>query len=561
MSATDFGAQKHSKLRPLWITLKIVLTLFLISAALVLAGGGYVLHRTGIGGAMWALAREQGLVWTAYVDPLTAKEMRQKALAGFADQLDAHSQYMPPVEEREFMEQINGSFGGVGVAFGARKGQAVALIVYPDSPAAKAGIKTGDVLLSAENHPIDAKNLIEELRNVRGPVGTTVHLTMARQGKELAPFAVKREQIDTPSVASTVIPADKSPTGKPVALIQLREFTNRTPEELGATLEKLFAGDTPPTSLIIDERRNPGGVLSSSVATAAFFLPTSATVVSSLGRGAADPRGDDANTQFWKAQAADYWSGPADMDPVQKTHGAVKGLVDSIPIAVLIDSSSASAAEIFAGALKDNNRAVIVGQNSFGKGSVQQIFPLGEDGAIKFTVSRYYTPSGKSIQALGVAPDIKAGDDDAALRESDLPRHLPAPKIDVHGRPVVAARSTDPNADAMAQAELLMKVRNARASQLANLLEAKDATKKAIPGAKSDDDLPAPQDPFAVDSQAKPSDPFVKAAMEALAAGKGKPGPLAPPPAGVADKGKAASATSEASKAAAVEMSLVDPKF
>jgi len=138
---------------------------------------------------------------------------------------------------------------------------------------------------------------------------------------------------------------------------------------------------------------------------------------------------------------------------------------------------------------------------------------------------------------------------------------LPAPKIDVHGRPVVAARATDPNADAMAQAELLMKVRSARASQLANLLEAKDTTKKAIPGAKSDDDLPAPQDPFAVDSQAKPSDPFVKAAMEALAAGKGKPGPLAPPPAGVADKGKAASATSEASKAAAVEMSLVDPKF
>jgi carboxyl-terminal processing protease len=534
------NGSSSTRMRPFWLAVKITFGIFFATFLLALAGLGLFLGHTGIGGSMWALAKIETLAWINYTDPLSAKQLREKALNGFAEQLDAHSQYFSPADERDFLNQINGSFGGVGIVFGVRKHQATALMVYPDSPADRAGVKAGDVLVRANGKDIDATKLAEELRRVRGPVGSEIRLDMTRAGKALPTMSVRREQIDIPSLAATLIPADKSPTGKPVGVIQLREFSSRTPQELAEALEKLFSGPQKPASLIVDERGNPGGVLDSAVAVSAFFLPPSATVVSSLARS-------PNSRAVWHARATDYWSGPLDDDPVQKARGAIPGLAD-IPLAVLIDSSSASAAEIFAGAMKDNHRAVIVGQRSFGKGSVQQMFPLGADGAVKFTVSRYFTPSGQSIQAVGVVPDTLAGDDVAGLRESDLPRHLPPPAKAGEAQKLADNDSVD---DLSKEASAILKERRAAAAELADSMAAHGVSDvKALEAAQTDSDDPV--NPFDVSARAKASDPFMKAALADLADGQGKPGALA-------TDAKAAAPAPASHGSAAIETSLIAP--
>lgn len=330
-----------------------------------------------------------------YVVPVSNEVLIENAIRGMLTRLDPHSTFMNDEEYHAFEEQSEGSYAGIGVALDIRSGSIRVVSAIAGSPAARAGIRSGDIIIQVDGQSIAELNLAEIDKLFTGEPGSKVTLLIQRD-TNMTKMELIREIIHTNSVSSKMLTQD-------LAYLRISQFQEDTAEALAKEIESLrvkyhIAG------AIIDLRDNPGGLLESAVASADLFLDQG-SIVSVRGRA-------PDNQEIYNAKAGDILSGTA--------------------IVVLVNRGSASAAEILAGALKDNHRALIVGTRTFGKGSVQTVTRLYHGGAIKQTTARYYTPSGKSIQAIGITPQIRLarlrlnriGDDPVALGETTLSNHL-----------------------------------------------------------------------------------------------------------------------------------------
>ncbi len=306
-----------------------------------------------------------------YVDPVDDQTLLKGAIAGVLGDLDPHSAFLSADELQEWDEGIQGIYGGLGIEVIGVDGVLRVIAPIDDSPAARAGIRAGDGIVAIDGVAV-AEREDEALDQLRGPAGTPVELTIERDGSdELLSFKLTREVILAQSVRTRWLEAG-------YAYARLSVFQENTGIEFRDRLRKLKADGGAPRGLVLDLRDNPGGVMQAAVEVCDALLD-GGVVVKTEGRLA--------------SADGTYAAGPGD-------------LLDGAPVVVLIDGGSASAAEIVAGALKDHGRALVIGKRSFGKGSVQNILPLESGGAIKLTTARYYTPSGHSIQAQGITPDI-----------------------------------------------------------------------------------------------------------------------------------------------------------
>ena len=329
----------------------------------------------------------------AYVDPISDTELMRAALRGLLADLDPHSAYLEKENAAQLNEMTTGRYVGIGVELEQRADrQLVVVAPVDDSPAALAGIRAGDVIVAIDDKPIEGRDVDQASRGLRGPPGTTVKLRIRRAGEaEPRDFTLVRAEIARSSVSGRLLEPG-------YAYVRIASFQAVTGRDLSKQVLKLAkANKDPLRGLVLDLRSNPGGVLAAAVASADVFLD-GGLVVRSRGRLAT-------------ANAA-YRANPGD-------------LLDGAPIVALIDSGTASAAEVLAGALQDHQRGRLVGSRTFGKGSIQSVVPLANGDAVKLTTGRYYTPDGHSIQAHGLKPDVPlAGKSAAGMREQDLPGHL-----------------------------------------------------------------------------------------------------------------------------------------
>ena len=348
-----------------------------------------------------------GAIKTNYVEPVEDKKLITEAINGMLTGLDPHSAYLDQEAFRELQVGTQGQFGGLGIEVGMEDGFVKVISPIEDTPAFKAGVKPGDLIVKLDDTPVKGMTLNDAVKRMRGKPNTQITLTITRKG-EATPIIVTltRAVIKVQSVKSKMIEPG-------YAWIRVSQFQEATPENLVKHLDTLFK-QGPVKGLILDLRGDPGGLLHGAVAVSAAFLPPKSLVVST------DGRAEDSRKKFY-AVADDY---------ARRGDDVLKGLpqaVKNVPMVVLVNGGSASASEIVAGALQDAKRAKVMGTQSFGKGSVQTIMPLGNNTAIKLTTARYYTPSGRSIQALGITPDILVEDPTDTLtrvREADLERHL-----------------------------------------------------------------------------------------------------------------------------------------
>ncbi len=337
-----------------------------------------------------------------YVEPVDSKELIQKAIEGMVESLDPHSSFMPPEAFEELQAETKGEFGGLGIVISKRDRALIVVSPIEGTPAYKAGIQAQDIIIKIDAEFTKDMMLWEAVKKMRGEPGTSVTLTIFRKGtKGTLEFKLVRDIIPMDSVKSlTLMPG--------YGYLWITNFRENTTDEVLNALDKLKSESSPLKGLILDLRDNPGGLLDQAVNVADVFLK-SGTIVSIKGR-------DEKQNETYSAH-----SDVGDED---------------YPIVLLINGGSASAAEIVAGALQDNHRALVLGTASFGKGSVQTIKPLRDGFALKYTVAKYYTPSGKSIQAEGIIPDLvvkrqvldeaaKDGVDSDLLKEEDLENHLP----------------------------------------------------------------------------------------------------------------------------------------
>ena len=308
-----------------------------------------------------------------YVDEVDQAEMMDSAINGVLQSLDPYSAYMSPDLFKEMQTDTRGEFGGLGIEIGMEAGVVKVISPIDDTPAAKAGIKAGDYIVKIGKEQVQGKSLMEAVKLMRGPVGTSIDLTVRRKNvKKPLEFKVIRKIIEVQSVSSSVISKDKN-----LGYIRLKSFNENSDEQFLKLIKK-FEKNSKIKGYVLDLRNNPGGLLTQAINITDFFLDDG-EIVSTKGRKVSETR------KFF-ARKGDV----------------IKGK----PIIILINNGSASASEIFAGALKDHKRAVILGENSYGKGSVQSIIPLRNGGGIRLTISKYYLPSGKSISEVGVTPDI-----------------------------------------------------------------------------------------------------------------------------------------------------------
>ncbi len=316
-----------------------------------------------------------------YVDDVNQSEIMDSAINGVLQSLDPYSAYMSPELFKEMQTDTKGEFGGLGIEIGMEAGVVKVISPIDDTPAAKAGIKAGDYIVKIGKEQVQGKSLVEAVKLMRGPVGTSIDLTVRRKNvKKPLEFKIVREIIEVQSVTSKMI-GDENKLG----YIRLKSFNENSDKQFLKSVKK-FEKNTKIKGYIFDLRNNPGGLLTQAINITDFFLEDG-EIVSTKGRKISETR------KFF-ARKGDEINGK--------------------PIVVLINNGSASASEIFAGALKDHKRAIILGENSYGKGSVQSIIPLRNGGGMRLTISKYYLPSGKSISEVGVTPDIfveEEGDD------------------------------------------------------------------------------------------------------------------------------------------------------
>jgi carboxyl-terminal processing protease len=308
-----------------------------------------------------------------YVDDVNQSEMMESAINGVLQSLDPYSAYMSPELFKEMQTDTKGEFGGLGIEIGMEAGVVKVISPIDDTPAAKAGIKSGDYIVKIGEEQVQGKSLLEAVKLMRGPVGTSIELSIRRKNvKKPLEFKIVRKIIEVKSVSSKIIGKEKN-----LGYIRLKSFNENSDKQFLKSVKE-FEKKTRLKGYVFDLRNNPGGLLNQAVNITDFFLDDG-EIVSTKGRKVSETR------KFFARKGDE-----------------IKGK----PIVILINNGSASAAEIFAGALKDHKRAIILGENSYGKGSVQSIIPLRNGGGMRLTISKYYLPSGKSISEVGVTPDI-----------------------------------------------------------------------------------------------------------------------------------------------------------
>jgi carboxyl-terminal processing protease len=355
-----------------------------------------------------------GRVKSDYVEPVDDKKLITEAINGMLTGLDPHSAYLDQEAFRELQVGTQGEFGGLGIEVGMEDGFVKVVAPIDDTPASRAGLKPGDLIIKLDETSVKGMTLTEAVKRMRGRPNTKITLTVVRKG-EPKPIVVTltRAVIKIQSVKAKLLEPG-------YAYFRVTQFQEQTGENLARAIERLYKenGGTM-KGIILDLRNDPGGLLNGAVAVSAAFLPAGSLVVYT------DGRTEDSKMKL-NARPEDYLRGRMKEDFNRRLPPDVK----SVQMVVLVNGGSASASEIVAGALQDHKRAVIMGQPTFGKGSVQTILPLGNNTAIKLTTARYYTPNGRSIQAKGIIPDIPL-DDGASergaslkLREADLTKHL-----------------------------------------------------------------------------------------------------------------------------------------
>ena len=359
------------------------------------------------------LAAVFGMVKSDYVEVVDEKKLITDAIGGMVAGLDPHSQYFDKKTFREFREGTTGRFVGVGIEIGMEDGLVKVVSPIEGSPAFRAGIKSGDLITKIDDTAVKGLSMNDAVKRMRGEPNTKVTLTLFRKSESRSfPVTITREEIRTQSVKAKVLEPG-------YAWLRVSQFQDRTVDDFVRKIDEIYKQEPNLKGMILDLRNDPGGLLESSVAISAAFLPADVVVVSTNGQI------PDSKAIF-KA-APEFYSRRGGSDPLRRLPEGVK----KVPLVVLVNEGSASASEIVAGALQDHKRATIMGAQTFGKGSVQTLRQLSPDTALKITTARYYTPSGSSIQAKGVVPDIMLdetaeGNVFAALRtrEADLEKHL-----------------------------------------------------------------------------------------------------------------------------------------
>lgn len=348
----------------------------------------------------------------SYVEPVEDKKMIANAISGMLSNLDPHSSYLDPDSYKDLQVSTQGEFGGLGIEVGMEDGLVKVVSPIEDTPAFRAGIKAGDLIFKLDDALVKGMTLNDAVKKMRGKPKTPIKLSIIRKG-EAKPIEITllREVIKVQSVKSKVVEPG-------YGWVRITQFQETTGTSLVKHLGDLYKQGNL-KGLVLDLRNDPGGLLNGAVGVSAAFLPPNAKVVST------DGRTEDAKQEFL-ARPSDYLRGTKE--------DYLKGLpaeIKKVPMVVLVNSGSASASEIVAGALQDHKRAVIMGTQTFGKGSVQTVLPLPGNTAIKLTTARYYTPNGRSIQAKGIVPDILVEETangtpmaNSRVREADLERHL-----------------------------------------------------------------------------------------------------------------------------------------
>jgi carboxyl-terminal processing protease len=399
---------KHSALLTLGVILGVAVTMQFSALAQKPVENGIPVD------SLRRLADTYSLIKSAYVEPVEDRKLLTQATAGMVAALDPHSAYLDRKAYRELREGTEGRFVGLGIEIGqADDGNIRIVSPIEDSPAWRAGIKAGDVISRIDGALVKNMELDDAIKRMRGEPHTKVVLTIVREG-EAAPLeiAVVRDEIVQKSVKGRIVAPG-------YAWVRISQFQEPTVNDLAARLAALAREEPNLKGLVLDLRNDPGGLLQGAIGSAAAFLPAGAEIVSTNGQL------EESKARFYGRP--EYYMLARGEDPLKQ----VPSLFKTIPMVVLVNTGSASASEIVAGALQDHKRAAIVGSPTFGKGSVQTIRPLPGETAVKLTTARYYTPSGRSIQARGVLPDFPVdenadGDGLNALRmrEADLQHHL-----------------------------------------------------------------------------------------------------------------------------------------
>ena len=360
------------------------------------------------------LAAVFGMVKSDYVEPVDEKKLISDAISGMVSGLDPHSVYFDKKSFKEFREGTTGKFVGVGIEIGMEDGLVKVVSPIEGSPAFRAGLKSGDLITKIDDTAVKGLTMEQAVKRMRGEPNTKVTLQVFRrdENNRSFPVTITREEIRIQSVRAKVIDPG-------YAWIRVTQFQDRTVDDFARRLDELFKADPNMRGLVLDLRNDPGGLLDGAVAVSAAFLPADSVVVTTNGQIAESKATFKASPEYYVRRGAG--------DPLRKLPAALK----TVPLVVLVNEGSASASEIVAGALQDHKRAIVMGAQTFGKGSVQTVRPLSADTALKITTARYYTPSGRSIQAKGIVPDVwldetAEGNVFAALRmrEADLEKHL-----------------------------------------------------------------------------------------------------------------------------------------
>ena len=383
------------------------------TVVLICAVTGTVLFGDHLVGRVSAVAKETyenievfsnvlSLVQKNYVDPVTTKQLIDGAITGMLNALDPHSAYLPPDVYKELQVDTRGSFGGLGIEITTRNNVLTVVSPIEDTPAYRSGVKAGDQIIKIEDEFTKDMPLVEAVKKMRGPKGTKIHLTLRREGvPNLIELTLTREVIKIQSVKAHLLE-------KGYGYLRLTQFQERTDDDLQKALSSLESENGAPLQgLVLDLRNNPGGLLSQAVKVADEFIDSGLVVYT-------DGRLENQRQKYFAHKAGSH---------------------TDFPMVALVNGGSASASGIVAGALQDHKRALVLGTQTFGKGSVQTILPLDDNAAIRLTTARYYTPNGRSIQATGITPDIvvdnvivqakaEGGPGFPAVREENLPRHF-----------------------------------------------------------------------------------------------------------------------------------------
>lgn len=359
------------------------------------------------------LAAVFSILKSDYVEPVDEKKLITEAISGMVTSLDPHSQYFDKKSFKEFKEGTSGKFVGVGLEVNMEDGLVRVVTPIEGSPAFRAGLKTNDLITRVDDTAVKGLTLNEAVKRMRGEPNTKVILTVFRKEENRTfPVTIIREEIKQQSVRGKLIEPG-------YAWIRISQFQERTVDDFVRKVDELYKQDPQIKGFVLDLRNDPGGLLNAAVAISAAFLPDNVTVVTTNGQ-------TQESKQVLKANPRDY-SQRDGFDPIKRLPAALK----KIPLVVLVNEGSASASEIVAGALQDYKRSVIMGSQTFGKGSVQTFRPLGPETGLKITTARYYTPNGRSIQAKGIVPDMLVDETEEGspyavlkLREADLGKHI-----------------------------------------------------------------------------------------------------------------------------------------